>query len=144
VISRKLTYLSKVNQLFVITPMGADIIKAPGGGQNYVHGGSSLQEMIVSVIKVKTATGKQDTGLVNVELSFFTNKVTEIEIRLDFMQREPVSDEVKGRKLVAFFADTDGNKISYDVPIIASSKETDARKRVMIEKFTLKSGKYNQ
>jgi uncharacterized protein (TIGR02687 family) len=144
VISRGLAYLSKMNELYVTTPMGANIIKAPGGGQNYVHGGSSLQEMIIPVIKVKTITGKQDTGLVNVELSSFTNKVTGIEIRLDFMQMDPVSDKVKGRKLIAFFADADGNKISYDVPIIANSRDKDASKRVMTEKFTLKSGKYDR
>ncbi|MDK2828007.1 MAG: hypothetical protein PWP67_807 [Clostridium butyricum] len=144
VISRKLEYLSNDNKLFVTTPKGADIIKAPGGGQNYVHGGSSLLEMIVPVIKVKTSTGKQETGVVNVELSSFTNKVTGIEIKLDFMQMEPVSDVIKGRKLIAFFADSNGSKITYDVPIIANSKESDAKKRVMTEKFTLKSGKYDR
>ena len=75
VISRALTYLSKLNNVYVTTPIRADIIKAKGGGQNYVHGGSSLQEMIVPVIKVKTFTGKRDTGMVNVELSSFTSKV---------------------------------------------------------------------
>ena len=144
VISRALTYLSKLNNVYVTTPIGADIIKAKGGGQNYVHGGSSLQEMIVPVIKVKTFTGKQDTGMVNVELSSFTSKVTSIEVRLDFMQMEPVSDTKKPRRLVAFFVDEKGNKISYDVPLIANVRDTDARKRVMNEKFTLKSGKYSR
>lgn len=37
--------------------------------------------MIVPVIKVKTFTGKQDTGMVNVALSSFTSKVTSIEVR---------------------------------------------------------------
>ena len=64
-ISRALTYLCKLNHVYVTTPLGADIIKMPGGGQNYVHGGSTLQEMIVPVIKVKTFTGKQDTGMVS-------------------------------------------------------------------------------
>ena len=144
VISRALTYLSKLNNVFVTTPMGADIIKAKGGGQNYVHGGSSLQEMIVPVIKVKTFTGKQDTGMVNVELSSFTSKITSIEVRLDFMQMDPVSDTKKPRRLVAFFVDANGNKISYDVPLIANVRDADARKRVMNEKFTLKSGKYSR
>jgi uncharacterized protein (TIGR02687 family) len=142
--SRALTYLSKLNELYVTTPKGADIIKAPGGGQNYVHGGSSLQEMIVPVIKVRTAKGKQETGFVNVELSSFNNKITSIEMKLDFMQMEPVTDVVKGRKLLAFFIDEDGNKISYDVPIIANSRDTNASNRLMTEKFTLKSGKYNR
>lgn len=144
VISRALTYLSKLNNIYVTTPVGADIIKTKGGGQNYVHGGSSLQEMIVPVIKVKTFTGKQDTGMVNVELSSFTNKITGIEVRLDFMQMEPVSDTKKPRRLVAFFVDANGSKISYDVPLIANVRDTDARKRVMNEKFTLKSGKYSR
>lgn len=143
-ISRALTCLSRMNSVFVTTPIGADIIKAKGGGQNYVHGGSSLQEMIVPVIKVKTFTGKQDTGMVNVELSSFTSKITGIEVRLDFMQMEPVSDTKKPRRLVAFFVDANGNKISYDVPIIANVRDADARKRVMNEKFTLKSGKYSR
>lgn len=143
-ISRALTYLYKLNNVFVTTPLGADIIKMAGGGQNYVHGGSTLQEMIVPVIKVRTFTGKQDTGLVNVELSSFTNKVTSIETRLEFMQMEPVSDKLKPRRLVAFFVDEDGNKISYDVPLIASVRDADARQRVMTEKFTLRSGKYSR
>ncbi|RMC93038.1 BREX-1 system phosphatase PglZ type A [Clostridium autoethanogenum] len=142
--SRALTYLSKLNELYVTTPKGADIIKAPGGGQNYVHGGSSLQEMIVPVIKVRTAKGKQKTGFVNVELSSFNNRITSIEMKLDFMQMEPVTDVVKGRKLLAFFIDEDGNKISYDVPIIANSRDTNASNRLITEKFTLKSGKYNR
>jgi len=144
VISRELDYLGKENKLFVTTPVGADIIKMAGGGQNFVHGGSSLQEMIVPVIKVKTVTGKKATGFVNVELSSFTNKVTGIEIRLDFMQMEPVSDLLKGRRLLAFFADGNGNKISYEVPIIANSRDKDPSKRVITEKFTLKSGQYNR
>jgi len=72
VISRTLAYLSKLNNVYVSTPIGADIIKTKSGGQNYVHGGSTLQEMVVPVVKVKTFTGKQDTGMVNVELSSFT------------------------------------------------------------------------
>ncbi len=143
-VSRTLTYLCKLNQVYVTTPLGADIIKMPGGGQNYVHGGSTLQEMIVPVIKVRTFTGKQETGMVNVELSSFTNKVTGIEVRLEFMQMEPVSDKLKPRRLVTFFVDDKGNKISYDVPLIASVRDADARHRVMIEKFTLKSGNYSR
>ncbi|MBQ8923428.1 MAG: BREX-1 system phosphatase PglZ type A, partial [Lachnospiraceae bacterium] len=65
-ISRRISYLSNLNKIFVSTPVGADIIKSRGGGQNYVHGGSSLQEMIVPVIKVRTAKGYQATKNVNV------------------------------------------------------------------------------
>ena len=143
-ISRCMAYISKLNNIYVTTPIGADIIKMPGGGQNYVHGGSSLQEMIAPVIKVTTFKGKQDTGLVNVELSTFNHRVTGIEVKLDFMQMEPVSDTVKARCLQAFFVDADGAKISFPVPITANVKSADARDRLIQEKFTLKSGRYNR
>ena len=143
-ISRCMAYLSKLNRVYVTTPIGADIIKMPGGGQNYVHGGSSLQEMIVPVIKVNTFKGKQDTGLVNVELSTFHHRVTGIEVKLDFMQMEPVTDTVKPRRLQAFFVDADGAKISFPVPITANIKSTDAKDRLIQEKFTLKSGRYSR
>ena len=84
-ISRALGYLNAMNKVYVSTPMGTDIIKSQGGGQNYVHGGSTLQEMIVPVVKVKTARGTQDTGSVSVELSTFNNKITDVTFRLDFM-----------------------------------------------------------
>lgn len=143
-VSRAMAYLSKMNNLYVTTPMGADIIKSQGGGQNYVHGGSSLQEMIVPVIKVVTYKGRQETSMVNVELSYSSNRITDIMVYLDFMQMEAVTDTVKSRKLMAFFIDTNGNKISYDVPIIANSTNTDPRHRLMREKFILKSGNYTR
>lgn len=143
-VSRCMAYLSKMNTIFVTTPIGADIIKMPGGGQNYVHGGSSLQEMVVPVIKVNTFKGKQDTGLVNVELSSFHHRVTNIEVKLDFMQMEAVTDTVKPRRLQAFFVDADGAKISFPVPITANIKSADAKDRLIQEKFTLKSGCYSR
>ena len=51
--ARTMAYL---NKLYVDTPVGADIFKVAGGGQNYVHGGTSLQEMIVPVIELTTNT----------------------------------------------------------------------------------------
>ena len=143
-INRALIYIDGVSKGYVATPMGVDIIKSPGGGQNYVHGGSSLQEMIVPVIKVTTMKGKQETNMVGVELSNFSHKVTSIEFRLEFMQMEPVTDRVKPRRLVAFFVNDKGQKISYDVPITANITDKDAKNRLITEKFTLKSGDYRR
>jgi len=41
-------------------PVSSNVFKVAGGGQNYVHGGSSPQEMIVPVIDVKD--GKRTYG----------------------------------------------------------------------------------
>lgn len=141
-IRRALAYLSVMNKLYVVTPIGANIIKAPGGGQNYVHGGSSLQEMIVPVISLKTIKGKKSTNKVDVILTSITRKVSDLSVNLDFIQTEPVTDVMKGRNVIAYFMTNDEKKISYDVPIRAVSKDKDASKRVTTEKFTLKSGSY--
>lgn len=142
--SRAMTYLDRLSSLYVSTPIGADIIKTPGGGQNYVHGGSSPQEMIVPVIKVVTFKGLQETSMVNVELSYGSNRITDIMVYLDFMQMDAVTDTLKPRKLLAYFVDEMGEKISYDVPVIANSTEKDPRHRLMREKFILKSGNYSR
>ena len=49
---------------------------------------------------------------------------------------------MKGRNLVAFFTTEDGEKISYDVPLMANSQSDEPEKRTFHEKFTLKSRKY--
>lgn len=77
-------------------------------------------------------------------LMLWQKRVTGIEVKLDFMQMEPVTDIVKPRRLQAFFVDADGAKISFPVPITANIKSTDAKDRLIQEKFTLKSGKYSR
>lgn len=55
-----------------------------------------------------------------------------------------ITDTVKPRRLQAFFVDADGAKISFPVPITANIKSTEAKDRLIQEKFTFKSGKYSR
>ncbi len=66
-----------------------------------MNGGSSLQEMMVPVVKVISAKGKQNVGFVNVEISSFISRITNSVFKIDFMQMEPVTDKVKPRKLLS-------------------------------------------
>lgn len=144
-VSRAMTYLNKMNELYVTTPIGADIFQVPGAGQNYVHGGSSMQEMLVPVIQVQTKKGKvKNVNSVDVVLTSATRKVTNLITYLDFIQDKPVTELNKARMVVAYFESESGEKISFDVPITADITETDARKRTFREKFTLKSKQYNR
>lgn len=79
--ARTMTYL---NKLYVDTPVGADIFKVAGGGQNYVHGGTSLQEMIVPVIELTTNTRGVAYDYVDVVLTSVTRKVTNLITYFDF------------------------------------------------------------
>ena len=55
-------------EVFATVPRGVDIFKAGGGGQNYVHGGASLQEIILPVIKLKSERYKKETSQAEVVL----------------------------------------------------------------------------
>lgn len=137
--SRMMAYM---NQLYVTTPIGADIFKVAGGGQNYVHGGSSLQEMLIPVIELTTNTRAVAYDYVDVILTSVNRKVTNLITYFDFIQTEKVTDTMKARSLVAYFTTENGEKISFDVPIVANSREDAPEKRTFHEKFTLKSREY--
>ena len=137
--SRLMTYM---NNLYVTTPIGADIFKVAGGGQNYVHGGSSLQEMLIPVIELTMNTRAVAYDYVDVILTSVNRKVTNLITYFDFIQTEKVTDTMKARSLVAYFTTEDGEKISFDVPIVANSRENAPERRTFHEKFTLKSREY--
>lgn len=139
IMSRTMSYLGK---LYVGTPIGADIFKMAGGGQNYVHGGSSLQEMLIPVIELTTNTRGVAFDYVDVILTSVTRKVTNLITYFDFIQTEKVTDTMKARNIIAFFSTESGEKISYDVPIVANCREDEPEKRTFHEKFTLKSRGY--
>ena len=137
--SRAMSYLKNS---YVTTPIGADIFKVSGGGQNYVHGGSSFQEMLIPVVEVTTNTRYVEYDYVDVILTSVNRKVTNLITYFDFIQTEKVTDTMKARNLVAYFTTEDGEKISFDVPIVANSREDAPEKRTFHEKFTLKSREY--
>lgn len=137
--SRIMAYLKG---LYVTTPVGADIFKVAGGGQNYVHGGSSLQEMLVPVIELTTNTRGVAYDYVDVILTSVSRKVTNLITYFDFIQTEKVTDTMKARSIIAYFATEDGEKISFDVPIVANRREDAPEKRTFHEKFTLKTREY--
>lgn len=129
---------------FVTTPVGADVFAVGGGGSNYVHGGSSLQEMLIPVVEVRTAKGRQEVNYADVILTSVSRKVTNLITYFDFIQTEKVTDVVKARNLIAYFATENGEKISFDVPIMANSRSDAPDKRTFHEKFTLKSREYKR
>ena len=134
--------MAYMNSLYVTTPIGADIFKVAGGGQNYVHGGSSLQEMIVPVIELTTNTKGVAYDYVDVILTSATRKATNLITHLDFIQTEKVTDTMKARSFIAYFTTESGEYISFDVPIVANSRDDAPEKRTFHEKFTLKSREY--
>lgn len=124
-------------------PLGTDIFKAPGAGQNYIHGGSSPQETLVPVIDVKIDRNRKETTPVKIELISMLNKITNLNINLDFIQREPVGDIFKETTYKIYFIDSNNEKISNDNICKADKKDLDSSKRIFRYKFSFKNQEYD-
>lgn len=130
--------------LFVSFPIGSDIFKTAGAGLNYVHGGTSPQEMIVPLIDVKVDKGRIETKTAEISLVSITNKVTNLITNFDFIQNEPVSDIVKETTYLVYLISENDEKISNENIIIADKKSSEASKRMFRLRFNLKNKEYNK
>lgn len=86
--------------LEVQIPKSIHRLRLAGGGSRFVHGGATLQEVVVPVLAVNKRR-KSDTRLVNVKVLPDTDKITTGQLVVKLFQSEPVSDKVQARLLRA-------------------------------------------
>ena len=129
---------------WVSFPISDDVFKVAGGGQNYVHGGCSPQEMLVPVLDLKMERGHMETRNAWIALVSMVRKITNKIAILDFIQSEPVSDVVKTATYRMFFISDDNERISNENSYIADSRDQDAQKRIFRMKFQFKDKKYDK
>lgn len=127
---------------YVLLAKGMSVFKCHGG-MNYVHGGSSPQELLVPVITVSTKRGIVDTQSVKLALINDRTKITSFHLRQQFYQEYPVSDILKPAQYRIFLQDSTGEVISTEVLYTCDSKEMDAAKRIVALEFDLKKKKYD-
>lgn len=136
--------LGNDDQRVISVPIGSDVFKVSGGGQNYVHGGSSLQELIIPVIDIRTNKYYTETKTVSIGLVSLVHKITNLMTNLDFIQSEPVTDINKETIYKLFFISDNNEKISNDNIYVADKKDKDASKRIFRLKFTFKNKQYDK
>ena len=132
------------DDVYVTVPKGVDIFKLKGAGLNYVHGGLSLEEVIVPVIEVKSKKGGKNQRTVELQLIGSNNKITNYDTMLTFFQKENVSKTVLPLEASIYFEDDEGNKISNEVIIFADKNSEYSQDRQFKEKFTLKRMSYSK
>ena len=128
-------------------------IKKKGGGLNFVHGGISLQEMVVPVVEYhylrntsktyKNNKAMYDTRQVEIGLLSASRKISNMAFSLNFYQKEPVGDNRSAASYLACFVDAAGTQISDTAKIIADRAQTARQDRVFRCSFNLKSLKYD-
>ena len=129
---------------FVSYPVSSNVFKVTGGGANFVHGGSSPQEMLVPVLEVKMERGHMETKNAEIALVSIAHKITNLITSMDFIQSEAVSDVVKAAKYRIYFISEDNEKISNENTYVADSREESAQKRIFRLRFTFKNKKYDK
>lgn len=128
-------------------------IKMKGGGMNFVHGGVSLQEMVVPVIdyhflrndskEYRRNKSKYDTRPVTVSLLSASRKVSNMIFSLSFYQKEAVSSNREAATYQLYFTDSSGKTISDVSRIIADKTSDNIQERTFRCSFNLKSRKYS-
>lgn len=126
-------------------PCGTSVFSAKGNaGRNYVHGGSSPQEMLVPVIDIKMDKSPVKAHIVQIMLVSLIQKITSLIMTLDFIQSEPVSDLVKGTTYKLYFLSEDNEKVSNENIYVADRREEDVQKRLFRMRFIFKNKKYDK
>lgn len=128
-------------------------IKMSGGGLNFVHGGISLQEMVVPVIDYQYLRSssktyqrnreKYDTKPVTLNLLSATRKISNMIFSLNFFQKEAVGDNRSACNYLLYFTDASGKQISDTARIIADKTSDNGQDRTFRCSFNLKSLKYS-
>ena len=119
-----------------------------GGGMNYVHGGASLQEMMVPLITYKNLKASSRAFVENtratLELVSSGRKVSNNMFSLNFYQKEPVGGKVSGCTYSLFFSDAAGKLISDVKTVIADKTNENGADRTFRVRFTLKGQAYDK
>lgn len=136
--------LGNEDDKFVSYPVSSNVFKVAGGGANFVHGGSSPQEMLVPVLEIKMERGHMETKNAEIALVSIVHKITNLITSMDFIQSEAVSDVIKAATYRICFISEDNEKISNENTYVADSREDSAQKRIFRQRFTFKNKKYDK
>lgn len=129
-------------------------IRIKGSGrQNFVHGGASLQELVVPVIRYKFLRSgykeyeknkeKYDSKPVSLILLSAGRKISNMIFNLSFYQKESVKDNYVACTYQVFLTDSEGNVISDIQKIVADRSSTNNTDREYRSTFNLKQQKYS-
>ena len=132
---------------FIMIPQ--DIIRfKTGGGMNYVHGGATLQEMMVPVITFKNvrATSKKfvENTKATIELTSSSRKVSNSIFTLNFYQKEPIGGKVSKADYEVYMSDASGNAVSDRQTIIADKTSENGSDRMFHIRLTLKGQEFKK
>lgn len=112
-------------------------MRLKGSGSRFVHGGATLQELVLPVIKVNK---KRQSDVCNVEIDILrsgSSVITTGQLSVAFYQIDPVNGKKHPRTLRAGIYDKDGELISDKHELTFDFTSDQAREREMTIRFLL-------
>lgn len=129
--------LGLAGELDVLIPNSINRLRVKGAGSRFVHGGASLQEIVIPVLRV----GKKREADVNqVEVQIIVSgrsQITSGQTAVIFYQAQAVSEKMQARELVAGIYAADETLISDEHVLQFDFTSENAREREMPRKFLL-------
>ena len=128
----------------VLIPKSINRMRISGAGSRFVHGGASLQEIVVPVLEINKAR-KSDIEQVDIDIISSSSNITSNAHGVNFYQKQPIANKVLPRQIRAAFYTSSGNLISDVVTMLFNSTDTDsmAREKRQTFLFNAEASKYN-
>ena len=129
-----------------VFPLGLDRFPRQGSGARFVHGGTSLQEVVVPVIRLKRER-KDESRVVEAELLRVPAKITMGKLSFGLFQLEPVEPKKRLplQLRIGLYAKADGALLCAHRTVLLDSAASEAREReqqVVLE-LSNAAGDYN-
>lgn len=116
-----------------LIPKSVNKLRLQGAGNRFVHGGASLQEIVVPVV-LFSKKRKDDVETVEVDIVKSFSRISSNQITLTLWQKTPVGDKLLPRTLYAGFYAGD-ELVSNEDQIVFANADEDSRNREVKVKF---------
>ncbi len=132
------------SEVQVLIPKSINRLRVKGAGSRFIHGGASMQEIVIPLIKV-VKTRQDTTSQVDIDIIKSTDKITTNILAVSFIQQELVSEQVLPRSIRAAIYSEDGDILSDQFKYNFDIEDGSERHREVKHRFQLlskASGKY--
>lgn len=128
----------------VMVTKGINRLRVRGAGSRFVHGGATLQEIVIPLIKVSKKR-EDTTAQIEIDIIKSTDKITTNILPVSFLQKELVDEKIHARTIRAALKASDNKIISDYFNYTFDAAEGSERQREVRHRFmltTMASGKY--
>jgi uncharacterized protein (TIGR02687 family) len=137
--------LGLMGEMEVQIPKSINRLRLRGSGSRYVHGGASLQEVVIPLIRINKKR-QSDISVVDVDIIRGTSSIiTSGQLAVVFYQSQPVTEKVQGRTFIAGIYTLAGDLISDSHTLVfdVTSDNSRVRERQVRFLLTIKADEVN-